>query len=282
MGADDAAFTADAFFVLRSTGKTPARVQIPFQEVGGPCEIVCETGLPAVPLLVPILNLTMLARGVVPLHASAFTYNGQGILVTGWAKGGKTEALLGFMANGAEYVGDEWIYLTRDGQQMFGIAEPIRFWDWHFRELPQYWARVRSADRIRLRALRLLVQSLSWATRNGTSRGMRSVRRLRKLTHLLERQLYVHLAPQDLFNGQCGTMTAAPQKIFFVGSHDAPDVTVQPMSTREIAERMVFSLQAERQSFMTHYLKFDSPFQNTQTRSSSEPSNCSGKHCTRR
>ncbi len=256
LGADDAAFTTDAFLVLRSKGKTPARVQIPFQQIGGPCEIVCETGLAAVPLLIPILNLTMLARGIVPLHASAFTYHGQGILVTGWAKGGKTEALLGFMSNGAEYVSDEWVYLTPDGQHMFGIAEPIRFWDWHLQELPQYWARVRRADRVRLRALRLMVQSLSWATRSGSSRGMRSVRRMSKLTHLLKQQLYIHLPPQQIFNGRCGTMTATPQKVFFVGSHDAPDITVRPMSTREIAQRMVFSLQAERQEFMTHYLKF--------------------------
>lgn len=256
LGEDDAAFTADAFLVLRSKGKTPARVQIPFQQIGGPCEIVCETGLPAVPLLIPIINLTMLARGIVPLHASAFVYNGQGILVTGWAKGGKTEALLGFMARGAEYVGDEWVYLTRDGQCMFGIPEPIRFWDWHLRELPQYWARVPSADRVRLRVLRLMVQSLNWATRNGTGRGVQSARRMSSIARLLKRQLYVHLPPREIFSGRCGTMTGSPEKIFFVASHDAPDVTVRPMDTREIAQRMVFSLQAERQNFMTYYLKF--------------------------
>ena len=40
LGADDAAFTPDAFLILRSKGKTPARVQVPFQQIGGPCEIV--------------------------------------------------------------------------------------------------------------------------------------------------------------------------------------------------------------------------------------------------
>jgi hypothetical protein len=52
-------------------------------------------------LLISILNLTMLAKGFLPMHASAFTYKNTGVVATGWAKGGKTETLFAFMANGA-------------------------------------------------------------------------------------------------------------------------------------------------------------------------------------
>ena len=69
-------------------------MQLPLERAGDRCEIVCERGLSAVPHLVAIVNLTALAHGVLPLHASAFSWNGTGILATGWAKGGKTEALL--------------------------------------------------------------------------------------------------------------------------------------------------------------------------------------------
>jgi len=88
LGAGEAAFTDDAFLVLRSKHKVPAKVRIPFAEIGDRCEIVCERGLPAVPLLVPILNLTVLARGALPLHASAFVYGGTGVVATGWSKYG--------------------------------------------------------------------------------------------------------------------------------------------------------------------------------------------------
>ena len=37
------------------------------------------TGLPAVPLLIPIVNLTALANGALPMHASAFTHDGVGV-----------------------------------------------------------------------------------------------------------------------------------------------------------------------------------------------------------
>ncbi len=106
-------------------------VQIPFAEIGQQqCRIVCATGLPAVPLLIPILNLTALNRGILPLHASAFRYQDVGVLTTGWSKGGKTETLLAFMDRGANYIGDEWVYISDDGRHMTGIPEPIRVWEW--------------------------------------------------------------------------------------------------------------------------------------------------------
>ena len=47
LGLDDAAYTDDAFLVLRGKHKSRARVRIPFEDVGGRCEITCEHGLAA-------------------------------------------------------------------------------------------------------------------------------------------------------------------------------------------------------------------------------------------
>lgn len=129
LGLDDIGFTDDAFLVLRSKHKSRAKVQIPFEHIGKRCEIVCEKGLAQVPLLTSIVNLTVLAKGALPLHASAFVFDGTGIAAIGWSKGGKTSTLLAFMANGATYVGD-WLYISADGKRMYGIPEPIRVWQW--------------------------------------------------------------------------------------------------------------------------------------------------------
>jgi hypothetical protein len=167
IGVDDTAFTDDAFFVLRSKHKSRAMVQIPFAEIGQQCHILCETGLTAVPLLIPILNLTALHRGLLPLHASAFEYQGMGVLTTGWSKGGKTETLLSFMAQGATYIGDEWIYITSDGAQIFGIPEPIRIWEWHLQSMPEYRRILKGSDRTRLRVLK---NGALWSDRVGDNR----------------------------------------------------------------------------------------------------------------
>jgi hypothetical protein len=263
LGLDNAGFTHDAFLVLRSKHKSRAKVQIPFEQIGRQCQIVCERGLSAVPLLIPILNLTVLSKGALPLHASAFTYDGTGVLTTGWAKGGKTETLLAFMANGARYVGDEWVYLSDDGQRMYGIPEPIRLWNWHFRELPQYWALVGKGDRARLKVLNSLIQLMDRVVLSGMGRGFGPVKLMERLIPPLKRQLYVQLPPQRLFGQGVGPLVGTPEKIFFVASHEAPDITIQPIDSQEIAQRMVFSLQAEQMDFMSYYLKFRFAFPET-------------------
>lgn len=255
LGLDEAGFTDDAFLVLRSKHKTRARVQIPFQQIGQQCEIVCESGLPAVPLLIPILNLTVLAKGALPLHASAFTYEGTGVLTTGWSKGGKTETLLAFMNQGASYIGDEWVYISGDGRRMYGIPEPIRVWDWHLQYLPRYRELVGTGDRARLRAIQMAL-SLDRALSNGSAKASFPVKVMRRVAPILKRQAFVDIHPRELFGQGFGTLAGDLEKIFFVVSHESPEVMVQPMDAQDIARRMVFSLQHERLDFMSYYLKF--------------------------
>ncbi len=252
LGVDDAAFNDEAFLVLRSKHKTPARVQIPLQQVGGRCEILCERGLPAVPLLIPIVNLTALARGALPLHAAAFLYEGCGVLATGWSKGGKTESLLSFMDHGATYVGDEWVYIDAAGRQMAGIPEPVRLWEWHFQEAPHWRQRLTTLERLRLAALRPVVGSTRWAA-GGNGRVARLARRTMPL---LQHQQGLNVSPQRLFGAERCQATAPLDKLFFVVSHESADVTVVPVDGREVAQRMLFSLQEEYQPFLSYYWKF--------------------------
>jgi hypothetical protein len=254
LGLDEVGFTEDSMLLLENHRGKHARVQIPFERIGRRCEIVCERGVPKVPLLIPILNLTVLSNGAIPLHAAAFTYNGTGIVVTGWAKGGKTETLLAFMDRGAVYVGDEWVYISGDGQHMYGIPEPIRVWSSHLQDLPRYRAKIALRDRARLQALKLMVHLTERKIKNSVLHASASATASR-LLRLVKRQQYVHLPPQRLF-GPVGPFTGTPDKIFYVVSHETADVKVEPISSEEVARRMVFSLQHERIHFMSHYLKF--------------------------
>ena len=256
LGLDDAGFTDDAFLVLRSKHGAPAKVAIPFEQIGEQCEIVCERGLPAVPLLIPILNLSVLSNGALPLHAGAFVYKQTGILTTGWSKGGKTEALLAFMSRGAAYVGDEWVYISADGRHMYGIPEPIRVWDWHLNDLPNYRALLGRGARGRLRLLRFLVEALDWGTPKGRAGRSGGGKAARRVGAILKRQLYVDLPPRRLFGEESCRLAGTLDKIVFVASHESADVAIRPMDAQEIGRRMVFSLEHERLNFMAYYLKF--------------------------
>ncbi len=249
---DDAAFDDDAFFILQTRAGTQLKSRIDFGELGAGCRIVCESGVGSVPLLIAIVNLFALANDVVPVHASAFTYDGCGVMVTGWAKGGKTETLLAFMNQGATYVGDEWIYLARDGRRLYGIPEPIKVWDWHLPELPRYAATLARGQRARLRAT-----SVSQRTADGLGRlGGPGSGLLERVGMKLERQRYVHLAPETLFGAEACALEGRLDKLVFVVSREGGDVAVEPIDAREVARRMAFSLQYERQRLFGSYLQF--------------------------
>jgi hypothetical protein len=256
LGLSDAGYTEDAFLLLRGKHKTAVRVQIPFDRIGHPCEIVCERGLPAVPLLIAIVNITVLARGGLAMHASAFRYADTDVLVTGWSKGGKTEVLLGFTANGARYIGDEWIYVSDHRERVYGIPEPIRVWDWHLQQLPQYWRGLRRRQRLQLRSLRYLTEALGSLANPGNTNASKWQRRVGRLADLLERQRYTHLEPRQTFGKNFGPLKGTIGKVIFVASHDSPGTTVERIAPDEVADRMIFSLEEERSGLMSYYRMF--------------------------
>lgn len=245
LGAREAGWTDDAFYVLRSR-KRPVVVRLPMEAVGGRCEIVCERGLPAVPFLIAILNLTVLGNGALPLHAAAFELDGVGTLVTGWSKGGKTELLMAASAAGARYIGDEWVYLTTDGL-MHGIPEPIRLWDWHLAQLPAARERLGASDHLKLRgipAIRRVERALPRLVRR-----LPPGRLLHRAMPILEDQLHVDLAPEALF-GEVRDMTGTLDRILFVVSAAGAETTVEPIDPLDVAARMVASLMYERRDFL--------------------------------
>ena len=251
----DAAFDDNHFFVLSRRGGTALATRLPCETLGERCQISCESGLRAVPLLVPIINLTMLGKGVLPVHGSAFTCDGRGVLVVGWTKGGKTETLLAFMAHGAHYVGDEWVFISADGQRLFGLPLPVRVWDWHLRSVPHYRSRLSRPARSRLWCTRqaervvsrLLVRSSGGSGRAGT---------LGRIKARVERELGADVPPDRLFGEGRRVMSAGFDHLILAVTREAPGVETARLRTADVAAAMAFSLQAERTALTETYLRF--------------------------
>jgi hypothetical protein len=245
LGLDEYGFSDDAFLLLRAKHKARARVKIPMERIGERCEITCEHGLPAVPLLVAIVNLTALAKGTLPLHAAGFEWGGAGVVVTGWSKGGKTETLLAFAGRGARYVADEWCYLAPDGR-VFGMPERLRIWRWQLAQLPELARRLPRADRLRLAA---------WSVLPALERRS-SARSLRRLAHLAAKQLHVDAAPELLFGADAGRGETELGHVVLATSHEDPVTRVGPVDPQEVADRMLHSLHFERAPLLQSYAAF--------------------------
>lgn len=244
-------FNGEGFFLLQGRGGVAARTLVPFADVGHPVQVVCERGVPAVPHLLTLINLAALTKDVLPLHASAFTIDDTGVLVTGWSKGGKTETLLEAARRGARYVGDEWVYLTPDGR-MFGLPEPIRVWAWQLDQLPELLRARRTVDRLRMRGWRATAS----AARLASTAAWPGAAIARKGAPIIERQAYLQIPPAELFGREGVQLSGRLDVVVLVVSHSAPDTTVSTVSAADVAHRMTASLAEERAAFMAHYRQF--------------------------
>ena len=251
VGMGDTGFNDDGFFVLRGRGNVAAKALIPFGDIGHQPHILCERAMPSVPHLLAIINLTALAKGVLPLHASAFTIGPVGVLVTGWAKSGKTESLLAGMADGGTYIGDEWVYLSPD-REMFGLPEPIRLWAWHFDQLPDLLNERPRADRIRLQAWK----TATTMTRGGASSHLPGSRLVRRGAPVIERQAYLQIPPEELFGTDRVALKGHLDSVVLMLSRSAPGIVAGPAGPTEVSGRMLASLADERAPFMAHYRQF--------------------------
>jgi hypothetical protein len=249
-GLNEGGFNDDGFFVLQGRDGVVAKVRLPFDRIGHDLHIVCERAMPIVPDLLAIINLIALSKSVLPLHASAFTIDGSGVLVTGWAKGGKTETLLGCMSQGARYVGDEWVYLTKDGA-MLGLPEPIRLWAWHLKQFPDIVKARSRRDRVRLS-----VWNRAALSATALSRAFPAVGVLRKGAPIVNRQAYLQVPPEKLFGADAMQLEGRLDMVVLVLNHDSPEITTQPVTPAEVAGRMAASLATERAQFMEHYQQF--------------------------
>src|SRR5712671_3389351 len=202
--------SSEAGFIVFSEEEAKGKVSIPFEQIGSECEILCERSVGWIPLLIPIINLTALKKhGCVAIHASAFVHQGTGVLVTGWVKSGKTEALLAFSQNGATYVGGEWVLLSSDGTTMYGLPGTFRMWDWHRRSLSNC-PRIDGSGKM-FRLIRFL-DTVQAAIPDGLCR-FEPLKFLRESMPALRRQLNFRVEPKAIFGERCNGLIGRPDKV---------------------------------------------------------------------
>ena len=253
----EAAYGDDAFLVLRGRRKTTVRVKIPIDEIGTtPLEIVAERGLSAVPFLLPILMLTLLSKGIVPVHASAFVANGRGALVTGWAKGGKSEALLAFADHGATYVGDEWVFVTADGASMAGLPEPMRLWDWQLAMVPRLRRQIGRGRRLRLGTAASTSGLLAGVARLPIIRSSSPGDLARRLGAIVENQRSLQIPPERVFDGRVSVGLVPLDSVVLIESSTEPVAEAEPIDGAILARRTAATVVHELLDLQALYLTY--------------------------
>jgi len=249
--------SSNAGFIVFPEGDGEGKVGIPFDQIGSDCEIFCERRVGWIPLLISIINLTALKKHrCVPIHASAFVHEGAGVLVTGWVKSGKSEALLAFSQHGATYVGGEWVLLSSNGNTMYGLPGTFRMWDWHRRELshPQHIGGNTGIFRL-IRLLDAVQRAMP-----ETLLRFGPLKLLHEGMPSLRRQLNFRVEPKAIFGDRCRRLTGHPDKIFIGMVHSDERVLIEPAEPATVADQLACAMEFELTSLMSHYRAFKFAF----------------------
>ena len=256
LGRDDVGFTRDQFTLLRSRNFARARAQIDFASLGRQMEITCESGLPAIPLFRQLINMVMLARGIVPVHSAAFEFEGRGVLVTGWSHGSKTGTLLAFMAEGASFVGDEWIYLDPEGGRMVGLPDHLEARPWYLDDLPQYRRLAGKGARLRVGLARNLARWIAPLDRSAQMQGSLMAKAIRMAHQGLVGQQSIVLRPQALFGPEACTLQSGLDVVIVAIGRDSPRVDIEATPVEQVARQMAVSFKFEHATLLSCYDKF--------------------------
>lgn len=221
------AYTDEGLLLLRD-GRTRVRAQLVLDE-SGRAEIVCERGTASIPLLLPILSRAALAHDHVALHASAVHLNGVGVLMPAWAHGGKTTGLLAALTQGAQYVGDEWVLVPRDGRRMLGLLKPVELHGWQRAQLP-------AATRLAAAQARLSAALV---------RAIATIGVPDRLVGAVDRRLDRVVDPAALFGSACTPLSAPLNVVLCMVRHDAPRVRIERADPDHMATRLAASLASD-------------------------------------
>ena len=253
VGPGDVRWLDSELAVARGSGRSERWAILPFDQIGGSCEILAERGIPSVPFLTSVINLTLVARGVLPLHASAFVANGIGIAAAGWSQSGKTEAMLGFMARDARLVADEWTYVHPD-REMVGLRTPVRLEPWHLAQRPDLLDRLDRAERRRLARLGVVRRTRGLAQRSvGRLPGGRVV--TRGLSIILSGD-HADVHPDALFGPDRRATDARLEVVFWMVPGFGTGIEVTDADATDVVARMAVAHLHHRRTLLDAYWRF--------------------------
>lgn len=177
----------------------------------------------------------------------------------GWSKGGKTEALLSFIKNGAKFVGDETVLISPDGKKMFGIPVPVSIWEWQFSEIQELMPPLSMQKKILFKGVHL-IDRVHRVSSKSIIKNNSFVKIMGDALPALKRQLNIRIGPEVIFNGMVHWGRANLNRIIIIMSHNNDEITLNKCGTVEIANRMITSSLYELESFHNYYSKFKFAF----------------------
>ena len=253
---------SDSELWVRSDGEF---LSIPFEALGKRCEIRYTGGFRARRAwryVRPILQIGLLEKGSLAVHASSMIYRDKGILLAGWAESGKTEALLGFLMDGASMISDKWTIVSEHEDAIYSFPSRITMRDWVLKYLPEVTEILTPGQKRRLRIGGAMTALATRALQS--ARSLDSVAMVSEVlrpaldsgrTVTIDQSQLAGLGGGDVKFDSAATQ-APFDKLFLLLPSDRRDVQVQPSSGAEVSPRLAECASYERRHLFGLYSKF--------------------------
>ena len=190
-----------------------------------------------------LLFFHMLSRGVFLAHSSAVCRGGVGFLFPAWAHTGKTNVALEFVANGYEYMADDWCLVSSSGE-LLGYPRWLRLFSYNFEAHPELRSTVGSPKERRRLARRLAMTRLAQSLDPDAvvSADLRS---------RLESRFFVYVrAPiRQVIPGSREGMRAPLTKACLLSTGRSSRIEIAPLPPEELARRVALTAMYERYMF---------------------------------
>ena len=177
----------------------------------------------------------------------------------GWSNGGKTSVLLSLAANGAEYVGDEWLAITNDGSEMIGYPIPLSISKWQLKQMPKLKAKVSKGAKIADIFIEFILSFLKLVLKIGDSKFI-LLHFPKKILYYVEKLLKKKIAPHKVFGDKVRNVPTPVDFLFLTLRHQGSDIKIEKCKSYEIICRMINSNNYEQNLFYDYYNAFKYAF----------------------
>ncbi len=174
----------------------------------------------------PLVRLSLLNAGVLPLHASSAALDDRGVLLPAWCHTGKTNLMLGLAARGAGIMADDWSFIDGERQILLN-PKPAAVFDYNLRAFPELSSRLPHTSKLGVKLMDFTRSTRKTISlRLGRTPARIADFALRALNHLLVSTVPLHdLAPV--------ARLARCHRIVLLSSIDRREVVIRQVGREE-------------------------------------------------
>lgn len=214
--------------------------------------IVAEPGVKPIELLGAwvenLMKPAILRRGVCFVHASAISRDGSACLFPAWMGTGKTLVLLHALAQGYDYMADDWCFVSESGEALGYPRWPTLKYD-HFKAYPALRDIVARGPGRGDLGRRLRVGDYVDSLRPSGYLARRFHRMLSDRFHVS-----VQASPTEIFPSARSISRSPVRRVALLISSDRPGVEVRRIPPEEAARRTILSGRFEREPHDAHWV----------------------------